>query len=170
MLPFSLVAAADPGFCPTTAPLMEEYDRSPSPNRSSLPPPLHRHLRSAPQSSRPMSTVVAPPPLLSGGQRSTTDPAFYTYPPPLNSSREPTLPPLENQQAETTHGWPIDVPQADVPIWDERFPPPQRIGHAESFTRGEYSNWGGSLFSPRRASDWRPAPPGQFESHPRTLS
>lgn len=157
---------------PTTAPLMEEYDRSPSPNRSSLPPPLHRHLRSAPQSSRPMSTVVAPPTLLSGGQRSTTDPAFYTYPPPLNSSREPTLPPLENQQAETTHGWPIDVPQADVPIWDERFPPPQRIGHAESFTRGEYSNWGGSLFSPRRAhsSDWRPVPPGQFESPPRTLS
>jgi hypothetical protein len=152
---------------------MEESDRSPSPNRSSLPPPLHRHLRSAPQSSRPISTVVThTPTLLPGGQRSTTDPAFYTYPPPLNSSREPTLPPLENQQAETTHGWPIDVPQADVPIWDERYPPPQRIEHAESYSRADYSPWGGSFFSPRRthSSDWRPVPPGQFESHPRTLS
>src|SRR5258707_1171706 len=44
VFPFSLA----PGLCPspTTDPIMEEHDRSPSPNRSSLPPPLHRHLRS----------------------------------------------------------------------------------------------------------------------------
>jgi hypothetical protein len=151
---------------------MEEHRRSPSPNRSSLPPPLHRHLRSAPQSLRRMSTVVAPhsPTSWSGGQRSTTDPAFYTYPPPPNSLRELVFPPSENQQTETTHGWPIDVPQPDVPVWDERFPHPQRIGHAESYTRADYSSWGGSLPSPRKAnsSDWRPVSLGQYESHPRT--
>ena len=151
---------------------MEEHDRSPSPNRSSLPPPLHRHLRSAPQSLRSMPTAVPhpPPPSWSGGQRSTTDPAFYTYPPPPNSLRELVFPPSENQQAETTHGWPIDVPQPDVPVWDERFPHSQRIGHAESYTRADYSSWGGSLPSQRKGhtSDWRPAPPGQYESQPRT--
>ena len=149
---------------------MEEYDRSPSPNRSSLPPPLHRHLRNAPESSRRTDEAHTPA-LSSGGQRPTTDPAFYTYLPPPNSSREPALPIPETQQADTSHGWPIDVPQPDDPIWDERSPPPQRIGHAESYTRADYSNWGGSLFSPRRAhsSNWRPVPPGQFESHPRTL-
>jgi hypothetical protein len=169
VFPFSL----DPGLCPpTTVPIMEEHDRSPSPNRSSLPPPLHRHLRSAPQSLRSMSTVVPHPPASwSGGQRSTTDPAFYTYPPPLNSLRELVLPPSENQQAETTHGWPIDVPQPDVlPVWDERFPHPQRIGHAESYTRADYTSWAGSFPSQRKAhsSDWRSVPLGQYESHPRT--
>jgi hypothetical protein len=150
---------------------MEEHHRSPSPNRSSLPPPLHRHLRSAPQSLRRMSTIAPPsPPSWSGGQRSTTDPAFYTYPPPPNSLRELVFPPSENQQTETTHGWPIDVPQPDVPVWDERLPHPQRIGHAESYTRADYSSWGGSLPSSRKArsSDWRPVPLGQYESHPRT--
>lgn len=156
---------------PTTVPIMEEHDRSPSPNRSSLPHPLHRHLRSAPQSLRNMSAIVpqSPPPF-SSGQRSTTDPEIYTYPPPPNSLRDLVLPPSENQQAETTHGWPIDVPQPDVPAWNERFPHPQRIGHAESYTRADYSSWGGSLPSPRKAhsSDWRPVPLGQYESYPRT--
>ena len=150
---------------------MEEHDRSPSPNRSSLPPPLHRHLRSAPQSLRGMSAIVPHSPTSwSGGQRSTTDPAFYTYPPPLNSLRELVFPPSENQQAETTHGWPIDVPQSDVPVWDERFPHPQRIGHAESYTRADYSSWGESLPSQREASSsgWRSVPSGQYENYPRT--
>jgi hypothetical protein len=146
---------------------MEELDRSPSSNRSSLPPPLHRHLRSAPQPLRGMSTIVPHPPTSwSGGQRSTTDPAFYTYPPPPNSLRELIFPPLENQQVETTHEWPTDVPQPDVPVWDERFPHPQRIGHAESYTRADYSSWGGSLPSQRKAHT--PVPLGQYESHPRT--
>ncbi len=152
---------------------MEEYDRSPSPNRSSLPPPLHRHLRSAPQSLRSMSALVPHPPIpWSSGQRSTTDPAMYTYPPLPNSLRELVLPLPESQQTETTHGWPIDVPQPDVPVWDERFPQPQRIGHAESYTRADYSGWGGSLPSPRKthSSDWRSVPLGQYESHPRMLS
>ncbi|KAI9456157.1 hypothetical protein F5148DRAFT_379259 [Russula earlei] len=144
---------------------MEEDDRSPSPTRSSLPPPLHRHLRSAPQSSRSMPTTAAHIPIpWSGGQRSTTDPAFYTYPPPPNTSREPAFPAPDNQLAETTHGWQTDAPQRDVPIWDERFPHLQRIGHAESYTRADDSAWGGS-YSLRRAhsSDWRPVPLEQFE-------
>jgi hypothetical protein len=151
---------------------MEEHDRSPSPNRSSLPPPLHRHLRSAPQSSRGVSTNVPHSPTSwSGGQRSTTDPAFYTYPPPPNSLRELVLPPSENQQVEATHGWPIAVPQPGVPGWNEQSSHPQRIGHAESYTRADYSSWEKGLPPPRRAhsSEWRPVPLGQYESHPRTL-
>ncbi|KAI0300413.1 hypothetical protein BC826DRAFT_966767 [Russula brevipes] len=149
---------------------MGEHNRSPSPSRSSLPPPLHRHLRSAPQSSRSMPTITTHTPALwSGGQRSTTDPAFYTYPPPLNTSRDPSLPSPENQQAETTHGWQIDVPQPNVPFWDERFPHPQRLGHAESYTRADDSGWEGNYSSTRRAHtpDWRQAPTGQFEEYSR---
>ena len=150
---------------------MADQDRSPSPSRSSLPPPLHRHLRSAPQSSRRMSIMMPPtPPPWSGGQRSTTDPAFYTYPPRPNTSRELALPSPENQQVETTQGWQIGAPQPEVPFWDERFPHPQRIGHAESYTRADDPNWGGSFTSPHREqpSDWRPVPLGQFGGHPRT--
>jgi hypothetical protein len=150
---------------------MGEHNRSPSPSRSSLPPPLHRHLRSAPQSSRSMPTITTHTPALwSGGQRSTTDPAFYTYPPPLNTSRDPSLPSPEHQQAETAHGWQIDVPQSNVPFWDERFPHPQRLGHAESYTRADDSGWGGNYSSMRRAHspDWRQAPTGQFEEYSRT--
>ena len=149
--------------------MMEEYDRSPSPSRSSLPPPLHRHLRSAPQSSCSMPIIAAhtqvPWP---SGQRSMTDPAFYTYPPPLNTSRESALLLHENQQVEMTHGWQI-VPQPEVPFWDERFPHPQRIGHAESYTRADDSGWGGSYSSSRRAdsSDWRPVSLGQIAGHTR---
>jgi len=152
---------------------MADQDRSPSPSRSSLPPPLHRHLRSAPQSSHVMSntTSYTPAPWPSG-QRSTTDPAFYTYSPPSNASREPTLPPPEHQQQETTHGWQIGVPQPEVPFWDERFPHLQRIGHAESYTRADDSSWGGSYEPPHRvqSSDWRPVPLAQFEGHPRKSS
>ena len=158
---------------PTTAPIMEEDDRSPSPTRSSLPPPLHRHLRSAPQSSHNITAIAAHVPIpWSGGQRSTTDPAFYTYPPPPNTSREPASSPPENPLAETVDGWQTDAPQPDVPFWDERFPHPQRIGHAESYTRADDSPWGGSYSSPRRenSSDWRSVPLGQLGSHPRTSS
>ncbi len=150
---------------------MADECRSPSPSRSSLPSPLHRHLRSAPQSSRSMSIVRSHTPASwSTGQRSTTDPAFYTYPPPPNTSLEPTLPPPENQTAETTQTWQIGVPQPDVPFWDERFPHLQRIGHAESYTRADDSSWGGSYSSPHRAHppDWRGVPLGQLEGHPRT--
>jgi hypothetical protein len=150
---------------------MADQERSRSPGRSSLPPPLHRHLRSAPQSSHDLSITTGhtPAPPWSSGQRSTTDPAYYMYPPPSNASRESTLPPPENQQAETTHGWQISVPQPDVPFWDERFPHPQRIGHAESYTRADDSSWGGSFASSHRAqhSDWRTVPFAQFEGHPR---
>jgi hypothetical protein len=159
-------------------PIMADQDRSPSPSRSSLPPPLHRHLRSAPQSSRRMSIMIPPTPppwSSSGGQRSTTDPAFYTYPPRPNTSRELALPSPENQQQvlETTQGWQqqIGAPQPEVPFWDERFPHPQRIGHAESYTRADDSNWGGNFTSAHREqqpSDWRPVPLGQFEGHHRT--
>lgn len=148
---------------------MEENDRSPSPSRSSLPPPLHRHLRSAPQSPQDVSAItVVPQSLWSGGQRSTTDPAYYTYPPPLNTSRELVVPAPD---VETTHCWQTDVPQTDVPFWDERFPPPQRIGHAESYTRADDSSFGGSYSSPRRPhfSDWRSVPNELLEGRPRAL-
>jgi len=146
-------------------------DQDSSPSRSSLPPPLHRHLRSAPQSSRRTSITVPPtPPPWSGGQRSTTDPAFYMYPPQPNTSRDLALPSPENQQVGVTQGWQIGTHQPEVPFWDERFPHPQRIGHAESYTRADDSNWGGS-FTPQhrdQPSDWRPVPLGQqFEGHPR---
>jgi hypothetical protein len=150
---------------------MADHDRSPSPSRSSLPPPLHRHLRSAPQSSRRMPIMLPPtPPPWSGGQRSTTDPAFYTYPPRPNTSRDLALPSTENQQVEMAQGWQIGAPQPEVPFWDERFPHPQRIGHAESYIRADDPNWGGS-FTPshreQQPSYWRPVPLGQFEGHPR---
>jgi hypothetical protein len=152
---------------------MEENDRSPSPSRSSLPPPLHRHLRSAPQSSQGLSAIaVHPQALWSGGPRSTTDPAFYTYPPPPNTSREPAVPYPETQPEETTHCWQIDVAQTDVPFLDERFQAPQRLGHAESYTRADDSSWGGSYSPPRRthSSDWRPVSIEQPEGHSRTVS
>jgi hypothetical protein len=151
---------------------MEENDRSPSPSRSSLPPPLHRHLKSAPQSSQSGSTIAAPPILWSGGQRSTTDPAFYTYPPPPYTLREPGIPSLESQPSEPTNCLPIDVYQTDVPPMDEHFPSQQRIGHAESYTRADDSNVvGGSHSSPRRAhpSVWRAVPVEQPEGHSRML-
>lgn len=152
-------------------PIMADQDCSSSPSRSSLPPPLHRHLRSAPQSSRRTSITVPPtPPPWSGGQRSTTDPAFYMYPPRPNTSQDLPLLSPENQQVGVTQGWQIGTHQPEVPFWDERFPHPQRIGHAESYTRADDSNWGGS-FTPQyrdQPSDWRPIPLGQFEGHPRT--
>ncbi|KAI0304526.1 hypothetical protein B0F90DRAFT_1916548 [Multifurca ochricompacta] len=147
---------------------MEEQERSPSPSRSSLPPPLHRHLRSAPQSPRRLPNIATNTPTVwSGVQRSTTDPAFYTYPPPPNTSRESVILPTELQKAEATHGWHADIPQADGPFWDERFPHPQRIGHAESYTRADDSSWGGSHSSPRRTHslDWRPVPLEQYEGY-----
>ena len=150
-------------------PPMEELDRSQSPSRSFLPPTLHRHLRSAPQSSHRVPAAAAHTlASWSGVQRSTTDPAFYTYPPPLNTSREPVVPHSENKQAETLPELQIDVHQSDTPIWDESFPPPNRIGHAESYTRADDSSWGGSFCSPRRAhsSDWRPIPLEQYEGYP----
>ncbi|SRR6266702_1146182 len=160
---------------PQSPPPMEESDRSQSPSISFLPPTLHRHLRSAPQSSRRVPAAAAHTlALWSGGQRSTTDPAFYTYPPPLNTSREPTVQPSESKQPETTQEWQIDVHQSETPIWDESFPHPHRIGHAESYTRADDSSWGG-YSPPRRAhsSDWRAVPLEQFEGYPlpsRTLT
>ncbi|KAH9040420.1 hypothetical protein EDB85DRAFT_2272331 [Lactarius pseudohatsudake] len=149
---------------------MEERDRSQSPSISFLPPTLHRHLRSAPQSSSrrvPAAAAHTQAPW-SGGQRSTTDPAIYTYPPPLDASREPVVPPSENKKPETTNEWQIDVRQSEAPIWDESFPPPHRIGHAESYTRADNSSWGGGYSSPRRAQslDWRPVPLEQYEGDP----
>ena len=150
-------------------PPMEERDRSQSPGRSYLPPTLHRHLRSAPQSSHRVPAAAAHTPAFwsGGGQRSTTDPAFYTYPPPLNTSREPVVPHSENKQAETSPELQIDVHQDDTPIWDESFPHPHRIGHAESYTRADDSSWGGG-YSARRvqSSDWRPVPLEQYEGYP----
>lgn len=148
---------------------MEEGNRSQSPGRSFLPPTLHRHLRSAPQSSRRAPTAaVHTLASWSSGQRSTTDPAFYTYPPPLNTSREPLVPPSENKQPETTHEWQIDVHQSDTPFYDENFPHPHRIGHAESYTRADDSSWGESYSPPLRAhsSEWRPVPLEQYEGYP----
>ena len=151
-------------------PPMEEGDRSQSPSsRSFLPPTLHRHLKSTPQSSRRVPAAAAHTlASWSGGQRSTTDPAFYTYPPPLNTSREPMVLPSENRQPETTNEWQIDVHQSDTPIWDESFPHPHRIGHAESYTRDVDSSWGGSYSPLRRArsSEWRPVPLEQYEGYP----
>lgn len=154
---------------PQSPPSMEERDRSQSPGRSFLPPTLHRHLRSAPQSSRRVPAAAAHTVAFwSGGQRSTTDPAYYTYPPPLNTSREPLVPPSENKELETTHERQIDVHQSDTPIWDESFPHPHRIGHAESYTRADDSSWGGGYSPPRTAqpSDWRPVPLEQYEGYP----
>jgi hypothetical protein len=150
-------------------PMEEEHDRSQSPGRSFLPPTLHRHLRSAPQSSHRVPAAAAHTlASWSGGQRSTTDPAFYTYPPPLNTSRGPIVPSSENKQAETSPELQIDVHQSDTPFWDESFPHPHRIGHAESYTRADDSSWGGSYSSPRRAhsSDWRPVPLEQYDGYP----
>jgi hypothetical protein len=152
---------------------MEGNDRSPSPSRSSLPPPLHRHLKSAPQSPQSGSTIAAHTPILwPGGQRSTTDPVFYTYPPPPHTMREPGVPSLESQPAEMTNCLPIDVYQNDVPLLDEHFPSQQRIGHAESYTRADDSIVvGGSHSSPRRAhsSVWRAVPVEHPEGHSRML-
>ncbi|KAI9443087.1 hypothetical protein H4582DRAFT_1154989 [Lactarius indigo] len=55
-----------------------------------------------------------------------------------------------------------------LPFWDESFPPPHRIGHAESYTRADDSSWGGGYSPPRRAhsSDWRPVPLEQYEGYP----
>ncbi|KAH9042257.1 hypothetical protein EDB85DRAFT_2286038 [Lactarius pseudohatsudake] len=150
---------------------MEKHDRSQSPSISFLPPTLHRHLRSAPQSSSRRIPAAAAHTLAlwSGGQRSTTDPAIYTYPPPLNTPREPVVPHSENKQPETTNEWQINVRQSETPIWDERFPPPHRIGHAESYPRADdSSSWGGGYSSPRRthSSDWRPVPLERYEGYP----
>lgn len=153
----------------SSPPMEEEHDRSQSPGRSFLPPTLHRHLRSAPQSShRIPAAAVHTLASWSSGQRSTTDPAFYTYPPPLNTSREPVVPPSENKQVETSPDLQIDFHQSDTPIWDERFPHPHRIGHAESYTRADDSSWGGSYSPPRRthSSDWRPVPLEQYDGYP----
>ncbi|KAF8272254.1 hypothetical protein EI94DRAFT_1697602 [Lactarius quietus] len=111
---------------------------------------------------------LSPPYVAQTSQRSTTDPAFYTYPPPLNTSRDLVVPPSETKQAETSPESQIALHQSDTPIWDESFPHPHRIGHAESYTRADDSSWGGSYSSPRRAhsSDWRPVPLEQYEGYP----
>ncbi len=148
---------------------MEEHDRSQSPSRSFLPPTLHRHLRSAPQSSRRVpATAAHTPAFWSSWQRSTTDPACYTYPPPLNTSREPVAPPSETKQPETTHEWWIDVRHSDTPVWDESFPHPHRIGHAESYTRADDSSWVEGYSPPCRthSTDWRPVPLEHYEEYP----
>ncbi|KAH9065537.1 hypothetical protein EDB87DRAFT_1820109 [Lactarius vividus] len=76
------------------------------------------------------------------------------------------MPPSENEQSETTNEWQIDVRQSETPIWDQSFPPPHRIGHAESYARADDSSWGG--YSPRRthSSDWRSVPLEQYEGYP----
>ncbi|KAI0259801.1 hypothetical protein BC834DRAFT_973948 [Gloeopeniophorella convolvens] len=243
---------------------MQERDRAPS--RSSLPPRLHRHLQSAPQSSRSASVTEAHTPALEltdedstrslmdypfplpstsafqlrpvgtplpyptslergpllpplrreaspeayeplggiptrhrgnlfaedrsvvgpssiphgsttwpGGQRPTTDPAFYTYPPPPNTARESVGGP-DIQQAEPSE-WQFGPSQAEGSGRDERFPPAPRIGRAESYTRADDLGWGGSYALPRRVHperhlpeplDWRQTPLDQVESFSRT--